>query len=595
MSTPLEDYGLIGDLRTAALVSRRGAIDWLSLPRFDSAACLAALLGDPENGTWVIAPTGDFRPVSRRYRGETLVLESDMECASGAIRLIDFMPIQRGSPVVVRIVEGLRGRVEVHSELALRFEYGSAVPWVRGVEGGIHAIAGPDAVAVRADVPMSGRNLHTVADFSLGEGDRMAFQLTWFPSIDEPPAPIDAEAALTETQRFWEDWIGHSEHSGDWHGPIQRSLVTLKALTYAPTGGIVAAPTTSLPEHLGGVRNWDYRYCWLRDATLTLLSFLRTGYTAEAEAWRDWFIRAIAGSPQDAQIMYGIAGERRLPEHEIPWLGGYESSRPVRVGNKAADQLQLDVFGEVADALYQGRIRGLEASPTAWSILGHMLDWLEGGWREVDNGIWEVRGPRRHFTHSKVMAWLAFDRGIRLIERFGREGPVERWRHARDQIHAEVLARGYDTRLRTFVQFYGSDRLDASLLMIPLVGFLPADDERMVGTVAAMEAGLMTDGLVERYRADETITEVDGLPPGEGAFLPCSFWLAEVLAMQGRREDARRLFERLLGLSNDLGLLAEEYDTSHSRLVGNFPQAFTHLTLVDAGYTLATGASARCD
>jgi GH15 family glucan-1,4-alpha-glucosidase len=595
MSALIEDYGLIGDLQTAALVSRHGSMDWLCLPRFDSAACLAALLGDEENGRWVIAPVGDFRATSRRYRGETLILESEMETDDGAVRVIDLMKPREGPPVVLRVVEGLRGRVRMRSDVALRFDYGSIVPWVRHIDGGIHAIAGPDAVSLRSDVEMVGRDLHTVAEFSLPAGEQVSFELCWFPSTDEPPPRLDARAAVEQTERFWTAWAGHSQHEGEWHAHIQRSLVTLKALTYAPTGGIVAAPTTSLPEKLGGVRNWDYRFCWLRDATLTLLSFLRTGYREEARAWRDWFVRAIAGSPEDAQIMYGIAGERRLLEWEAPWLAGYEGSRPVRIGNKAADQLQLDVYGEVADALYHARVHGLDAAPNAWAILRHMLDWLEGAWREEDNGIWEVRGPRRHFTHSKVMAWVAFDRGIRLVERFGREGPVERWRHMRDEIHAEVLARGYDPRLRAFTQTYGSERLDASLLMIPLVGFLPADDERMVGTVAAIERGLTTDGLVERYRADEHITEIDGLPPGEGAFLPCSFWLAEVLAMQGRRDDARRLFERLLGLSNDLGLLAEEYDTAHGRQVGNFPQAFTHLALVDAGYLLASGRSARLD
>ena len=593
MSTPLEDHGLIGDLQTAALVTRDGDIDWLCLPRFDSGACFASLLGDAENGRWSIRPAVAYRASARRYRGETLILESEMETDDGAVRIIDLMPPRRARPCLVRIVEGIRGRVPMVLDATFRFDYGAIVPWVRHIDDGILAIAGPDAVTLRSPVELVGKDLHTRASFEVAAGDRVPFVLTWFPSHQPTPASIDAEDALADTEAYWTDWAGHCEHRGEWHAAVYRSLATLKALTYAPTGGIVAAPTTSLPEALGGVRNWDYRFCWLRDATLTLLSFLRSGYLEEAVAWRDWFLRAIAGSPEDLQIMYGVAGERRLPEFELPWLDGYAGSRPVRAGNHASGQLQLDVYGEVVDTLYQGRRRGLDSSPAAWSIVRRMMSWLEAGWRSEDSGIWEVRGPRRHFTHSKVMAWVAFDRAVKLSEQFDQPGPVERWRRTRDEIHREVLRDGYDAGRRTFVQSYGSDRLDASALMFPLVGFLPATDERMVGTVAAIERGLLRDGLVERYRADEAITEVDGLPPGEGTFLPCSFWLVEVLAMQGRREDARRLFERLLGLANDLGLFAEEYDTVHRRMVGNYPQAFTHLALIDAAAALSAGELSR--
>ncbi len=593
MSTPLEDYGLIGDLQTAALVSRTGVVDWLCLPRFDSGACFAALLGGAENGHWLIQPAGQFRATGRRYRHETLILESDMETADGAIRLIDFMPVRQDRPSLIRIVEGVRGRVTMRMDATLRFDYGSIVPWVRHIESGIHAVAGPDAVTLCGPVRLTGRDLHTEAEFDVGAGDRVAFCLTWFPSHEPVPATPDAERALRDTERFWADWSGQLEHEGEWHGPIHRSLLTLKALTYAPTGGIVAAPTTSLPEALGGVRNWDYRFCWLRDATLTLLSFLRSGYAEEAAAWRDWFLRAIAGTPEALQIMYGIAGERRLSETQLQWLDGYAGSRPVRVGNHATSQVQLDVYGEVMDALYQARRHGLSASPESWAIARHMLDWLETGWRSADSGIWEVRGPDRHFTHSKVMAWVAFDRATRLSEHFELEGPVDRWRSARESIRREVLQQGYDPARKTFVQSYGSDRLDASALMIPLVGFLPATDERMVGTVAAIERELMKGGFVQRYRHDDSVSKVDGLPPGEGTFLACSFWLAEVLAMQGREAEARGLFERLLGLSNDLGLMSEEYDTTAGRLVGNFPQAFSHLSLVDAAAAITAGRPTR--
>jgi GH15 family glucan-1,4-alpha-glucosidase len=588
----IEDYGLIGDLETAALVSSDGAIDWLCLPRFDSGAVFAALLGSEENGHWTIQPRGEFRSTERRYRGDTLVLETTLETDEGAVRLVDFMPPRETNPDLVRIVEGVRGRVEMRMELVLRFDYGSIVPWVRNVEGALVAIAGPDAVLLRTPVEHEGRNLRTHASFTVSEGQRVPFVLRWFPSNEPVPEAIDPERALDDAVSFWEEWAEQCSYEGEWHDAVHRSLLTLKALTFAPTGGIVAAPTTSLPEWIGGVRNWDYRYCWLRDATLTLLAFIRAGYIEEAGAWRDWLLRAIAGSPEDLQIMYGVAGERRLTELELPWLGGYEGSQPVRIGNGASNQRQLDVYGEVVDALYQSRQKGLGPSDGAWRLTGKIFDWLESGWREPDEGIWEVRGPRRHFTHSKVMAWVAFDRAVRTIQRFGREGPVDRWKAARRAIRAEVLREGYDAERGTFVQYFGSDRLDASLLLIPLVGFLSATDERVVGTVRAIEQELVRGGFVERYRADEENADVDGLPPGEGVFLPCSFWLAAVLAQQGRQDEAVALYERLLALRNDVGLISEEYDPERSRLVGNFPQAFTHIGIVETAFTLTRAASA---
>jgi GH15 family glucan-1,4-alpha-glucosidase len=582
----IEDYGLIGDLQTAALVSRHGCIDWLCLPRFDSGAIFAALVGESENGHWTIRPDGDFHSPGRSYRGDTLVLETELETGTGAVRLIDFMPPRGKAPDLIRIVEGVRGNVEMVMELVLRFDYGSIVPWVRNIGGTLVAVAGPDSISLETPVELEGRNLRTYARFTVEQGDRVPFVLTWTPSNEPLAERVDAEQALSETVEYWEEWIGPCTTVGRWDAPVRRSLLTLKALTYEPTGGIVAAPTTSLPEALGGVRNWDYRYCWLRDATLTLLAFLRAGYVDEARAWRDWLLRAIAGSPEDIQVMYGVAGERRLVELELPWLAGYEGSQPVRIGNGAAHQLQLDVYGELVDALHMARRRGLEASDAAWAMTRKVFEWLETGWREPDQGIWEVRGPRRHFTHSKVMAWVAFDRAVKAIERLGREGPLDRWQATKDAIKKEVLDNGYNPELGAFVQFYGSDRLDASLLLIPLVGFLPADDERVVGTVEAIQRDLMRDGLVERYRADRENVDVDGLPPGEGVFLPCSFWLVAVLAQQGRTDEAVELYERLLALSNDLGLMAEEYDTERSRLVGNFPQAFTHLALVETAFTL---------
>jgi GH15 family glucan-1,4-alpha-glucosidase len=583
----IEDYGLIGDLETAALVSRDGAVDWLCLPRFDSGALFAALLGSSENGHWTIQPAGEFRSTGRRYRDDTLVLETDLETDEGAVRLVDFMPPRETKPDLVRIVEGVRGRVEMRMELVIRFDYGSIVPWVRTLEGTLVAVAGPDAVLLSTPVEHEGRDLRTVASFTVSEGERVPFVLRWFPSNESPPDPVQAEEALATTVAFWGEWAAQCTYDGRWRDAVLRSVLTLKALTYAPTGGIVAAPTTSLPEWLGGVRNWDYRYCWLRDATLTLLALIRAGYADEAGAWRDWLLRAIAGSPEDVQIMYGVAGERRLTELELPWLSGYEGSSPVRIGNGASEQLQLDVYGEVVDALFQARRVGLAASDDAWRLTGKVFDWLESGWREPDEGIWEVRGPRRHFTHSKVMAWVAFDRAVKTIQRFGREGPLDRWKAVRKAIRDEVLREGYNAERGAFVQFFGSDRLDASCLLIPLVGFLPATDERVVGTVRAIEQELVHEGFVQRYRADEENADVDGLPPGEGAFLPCSFWLAAVLAQQGRHDEAVALYERLLALRNDLGLISEEYDPDRGRLVGNFPQAFTHIGIVETAFTLS--------
>ena len=589
MAARIEDYGLIGDLQTAALVSRHGCIDWLCFPRFDSGACFAALLGDEENGRWSLRPASDITSAQRRYRGDTLVLETELACDEGVVRLIDFMPPRGEAPDVVRIVEGVEGTVPMKMRMSIRFDYGSIVPWVRRKDEGLHAVAGPDALLLATPIDLVGRNLHTEAEFDVAPGDRVPFVLTWFPSNQDLPQHTDAEQALVDTDSFWREWVTDCVHVGRFREPLVRSLVTLKALTYAPTGGIVAAATTSLPEALGGVRNWDYRYCWLRDATLTLLALVRAGYDGEARAWRDWLLRAIAGRPGEVQIMYGIAGERRLTEVELEWLPGYERSTPVRIGNAASQQRQLDVYGEVLDALYHARLSGLEPSKDAWALIRKLLQWLEKGWREPDEGIWEVRGPRRHFTHSKVMAWVAFDRAVRMIEEDGLDGPVDRWRALREEIHDEVCREGLSEKLGAFTQSYGLDRLDASLLMIPLVGFLPADDERVVATVAAIERELVEDGLVTRYRADEENTDVDGLPPGEATFLPCSFWLVQVYALQGRLDEAEKLFERLIGLRNDLGLLSEEYDVKAERLVGNFPQAFTHLTLVDAALTLDEG------
>jgi GH15 family glucan-1,4-alpha-glucosidase len=580
----IEDYALLGDLETAALVHRGGSIDWACFPRFDSGACFAALLGTPDHGRWLLAPATGIRRTERRYRPETLILETIHEITDGSVRVIDFMPPRGHAPDIVRIIEGIDGSVPMRSELVLRFEYGQIVPWVRRVDHTRLAVAGPDAISFRTPTEVHGENMTTVSEFTVEPGQRIPFVLTWYPSHEPEPDPVDAELALQEADYYWRSWSSLGRSHIQYHDEIQQSLLVLKALTYGPTGGIVAAPTTSLPEWIGGVRNWDYRYCWLRDASLTLLAMLNAGHRDEARDWRDWLLRAVAGDPADVQIMYGIAGERRLDERELAHLPGFANSRPVRVGNAASHQLQLDVFGEVLNAAYHSIAQGVEGSEYGWALLRNLLSWLETGWREKDAGIWEVRGPVRHFTHSKVMAWVAFDRGIRLHEEFGREGPVKRWRAIREEIKAEVLARGWSERKRAFTQSYDSDELDASVLMMAMVDFLPADDPRIVATVEAIQRELTVNGFVLRYRAEET--GVDGLPGGEGVFLACSFWLVEVLAMQGKRDEARVLFERLLSLRNDVGLLAEEYDPIAGRQLGNFPQAFTHLALVEAALAL---------
>jgi GH15 family glucan-1,4-alpha-glucosidase len=583
----IEDYGLIGDLQTAALVGLDGSIDWLCFPRFDSGACFAALLGDERNGRWLLAPDCRIDRVERRYRERTLVHELDFHTEHGVVRVCDFMPPRGTDPDVVRIVEGIEGRVPMRMELVIRFDYGLVVPWVRRLDDDTRvAIAGPDALAFRTAVPVRGENLSTVAEFAVEAGERQSFVLTWFPSHHDPPRAITPEHALADTCGFWREWLHTCGYAGRYAEPVFRSLMTLKAMTYGPTGGLVAAPTTSLPEHLGGVRNWDYRYCWLRDASFALVALLENGFVDEADAWRSWLLRAVAGDPDDLQIMYGPAGERRLAEYELEWLDGYAGSRPVRVGNSASEQFQLDVYGEVLDVLYQARRRGLPANDSAWALCMHLLRYLEGRWREPDEGIWEVRGPRRHFTHSKVMAWVAFDRGIRLIEELEREGPIERWRAVRDEIHAEVCERGYDEELGSFVQAYDAKRLDASLLTIPLFGFLPPDDPRVRGTLEAVRQELLVDGFVQRYRHDEEVEAVDGLPPGEGAFFLCSFWFVDNLILLGDLDEAEEMFERLLSLRNDLGLLAEEYEPTLERLVGNFPQAFSHIGLVNTALRL---------
>src|SRR5215470_3859387 len=587
-AVPIEDYALIGDCETAALVGRDGSIDWLCLPRFDSDSCFAALLGSSENGRWKIAPLAAAR-VSRRYRDNTLILETTFETEEGVVRLVDFMPLKGTTSSVIRIAVGVSGRVQLKSELVMRFDYGLTVPWVSRIsEDTNKAVAGPQTLFLRSPVRHLGKDLRTVGEFTLAAGDQVFFVLAHAPSHLPDPALPDAFAALDNTERFWREWCAKCKSAGRWSEAVLRSLITLKALTFAPTGGIVAAPTTSLPERLGGKRNWDYRYCWIRDATFTLYSLVHGGYTEEAHAWRDWLLRVVAGKPSELNIMYGLGGERRLTELELGWLPGYERSAPVRTGNAAHQQFQLDVYGEVMDALYVARREGLQPDENAWRVQRALIEFLESAWTKPDEGIWEVRGPRRHFTHSKVMAWVAVDRTIKATERFGLKGPVERWRKLCSAIHDEVCRKGFDTERNTFVQFYGGKELDASLLMIPLVGFLPPDDPRVRGTIAAIQSNLVRDGFVARYNPKE---EVDGLPPGEGVFLPCTFWLADNLALQGRLSDAQQLFERLLNLCNDVGLLSEEYDSEKHRLVGNFPQAFTHVSLINTACNLsrATG------
>ncbi len=584
MSSLIEQYALIGDTQTAALVGNDGSIDWLCVPRFDSEACFAALLGDERDGRWLIGPASGARATRRRYRDDTLVLETEYETPDGIVRVTDCMPIRDRTIDIVRVVKGVRGTVPMKLELWVRFDYGNVVPWVRSTDHTVLMIAGPDALRLVSPFKITGHEFRHDAQFVVGEGDSVPFVLTWYPSYHKEPPGIDPVRAVARTTAWWQDWSARSTFKGEWRDAVHRSLITLKALTYAPTGGIVASPTTSLPEWPGGVRNWDYRYCWLRDATFTLYSLMMAGYVKEAVEWRDWLLRAVAGDPSHLQIMYGPAGERRLDEYELDWLAGYEGSKPVRVGNAASSQFQLDVFGEVFDALHQARHMEVHEDASAWSLQLAILEFLESAWQQPDEGIWEVRGGRKDFTHSKVMAWVAFDRAVRGVEEFGLEGPVDKWRARRDEVHREVLDEGFDPDRNTFTQYYGSKSIDASSLMIPLVGFLPPDDERVKGTVAAIERELVLDGFVMRYATEEG---VDGLPPGEGLFLPCSFWLADNLCLIGRVADGQALFERLLELRNDVGLLSEEYDPKTRRMLGNFPQAFTHVSLVNTACNLA--------
>ena len=587
----IEDYGLIGDTQTAALVGRNGSIDWLCLPRFDSGACFAALLGDETHGFWQIAPDGEIKATRRRYRPDTLVLETEFEMADGGcVRLVDCMPPRETYPDVVRLVEGVRGRVKMRLRLAVRYDYGSVVPWVKegGQPGELSLVAGPDALILRAGIPVPAEEAGSTATFEVGAGEAVPFVLSWFPSHQPPPAPLDAAHEVAATESWWREWIGHATcRDGEWSEAIRRSLITLKALTYGPSGGIVAAPTTSLPEQLGGNRNWDYRYCWLRDAAFTLDALLGAGFLDEAGAWRDWLLRAVGGDPANLQILYGPLGERHLPEFELSHLPGYEGSRPVRVGNAAAGQFQLDVYGEAIDTLHRAREAGLAKNldRTDWRTATGLLDFLASHWNQPDEGMWEVRGPRRHFTYSKVMAWVAVDRLIRLAERFHLPADLDRWKAMRQAIHREVCEKGYHPGVRAFTQFYGSEALDASILRLPLVGFLPADDPRVVSTLAAVERQLLRGGFVPRYLTDEA-GSMDGLSGGEGAFLPCTFWLADNYHLVGRRDEARAVFERLLSLRNDLGLLSEEYDPQNRRLIGNFPQAFSHVALVNTALRL---------
>ncbi len=593
----IEDYALIGDMQTAALVCRDGTADWLCLPRFDSHAVFAGLLGTEEHGFWRLGPARaeGTEPASadrRRYRGDSLILESEWDTPRGTVRVTDFMPPRDGAPQLIRIVEGVSGRVPMRSELRMRFSYGRVTPWVHKVDNRTVAVAGPDSVWLDTEAETYGQNLTTYSDFTVGPGDRVAFTISWQPSHHEPPALPEPENSLEATENFWREWVEQCTYHGPYREAVVRSLITLKALTYAPTGGIVAAPTTSLPEEIGGVRNWDYRYTWLRDAAITLSSLLRTGYREEARAWREWLLRAVAGDPENLQIMYGIAGERELGEAELDWLPGYENSSPVRVGNGAANQLQLDVYGEVTEALHLAHMTGLTRNDYAMGLQLKLIEYLEKHWEEPDEGIWEVRGPRRHFVHSKVMAWVAVDRTIKLVESGDVEGPLERWYELRDDIHRDVCERGYDKERNTFTQSYGSKELDASLLLIPQMGFLPPDDKRVIGTIEAIQRELSTeDGFILRYPTEGEDAGVDGLEGDEGAFLACSFWMADDLAMIGRVDEARQLFEKLLSLRNDLGLLAEEWDSNLQRQVGNFPQAFSHVPLIDTALRLtASGA-----
>ena len=590
-SLAIEDYGLIGDCASCAVVGKNGSIDWLCLPRFDSAACFAALVGNADNGRWKLAPADQEARATRRYRGDTMVLETLFETASGTVAVIDFMIADAANPTVVRIVEGRTGRVDLETDVIVRFDYGITVPWVTRLSAGhgFAAVAGPDMVVVHASMPLKGDHMRTTASFSVVAGERAWFTLTYGASGESEPAAPDVAAALANTEAAWTAWSRRCTYTGEWRDAVLRSLLVLRALTFRRTGGIVAAATTSLPEQLGGVRNWDYRYCWLRDATLTLFSLMKGGYYNEAGRWRDWLHRAVAGSPEQVQIMYGLAGERRLAEWEAPWLSGYQGAAPVRIGNAASDQLQLDVYGEVMGALHQARAGNLETPEASWDVQLGLIDHLAKIWKEPDDGIWETRGGRKNFTYSKVMAWVAFDAMIKDVEQHGLAGPVGEWRLIRDEIHTTVCREGFDRDKNTFVQHFGGDVLDASLLLIPLVGFLPHTDPRVVGTVHAIERGLISDGFVMRY---ETSTSPDGLPPGEGAFLACSFWLVDCMHMQGRTNDARAMFERLLALRNELGLLSEEYDPKAKRMTGNMPQAFSHTALIGSAMNLSDAGPA---
>jgi GH15 family glucan-1,4-alpha-glucosidase len=591
MAGRIEDYALLGDLQTAALVGVDGSIDWLCLPHFDSPACFAALLGGEENGHWQIAPAAGGRCTRREYRGDTFVLETVWETPEGTVRVIDCMPPRGESPDLVRIVEGISGRVPMHGVLRLRFDYGRVVPWVRRVDGQIAAIAGPDSVWLATPAPLDGRDFATHSEFEVSAGERVPFVLTWHPSWQRAPRPVEPYAAVDETEAWWAEWMARCDYDGGWQGEVRRSLLVLKALTFQPTGGIVAAATTSLPEQIGGPRNWDYRFCWLRDAALTLQALMGAGFKSEAGRWRDWLLRAVAGDPSELQIMYGITGARRIPELELDWLSGYEGSKPVRIGNAAADQLQLDVWGETLDGLSFAREANLSRNDEAWALQVNLLEFLEGNWQQPDNGLWEMRGDRQHFVHSKVMAWVAFDRMVTGVEHFRLDGPVDRWRQIRKQIRDEVLEKGYDAERNTFTQAYGSTELDAALLLIPQVRFLPWDDPRITGTVEAVQANLCPDEFLLRYQPGRGSSD-DGLPGGEGAFLACSFWLADALHGIGRHDEATALFDRLVGLTSDVGLLAEEYDHRTGRQVGNTPQAFSHLALINAARHLSGARSA---
>jgi GH15 family glucan-1,4-alpha-glucosidase len=589
MATPLEDYALLGDRRTAALVSRTGSVDWWCIPRFDRGACFAALLGTPDNGRFSIAPCEADAEHTRRYRRGTMVLETEHATSTGRVRVTDCLDLGTERPTLARVVEGIEGEVDMRAELTVRFDYGRIVPWVRRIGESWRAIAGPDGLELRTPVHLRGHGHTTTTEFTVAAGERVPFVLGWFPSHDPQPVEPDAVALVERTSREWKEWSARCTYQGDWNAQVLRSLLTLDALTYAPTGGIVAAPTTSLPEGLGGSRNWDYRYCWVRDATLTLEALLIGAFRTEALRWRQWLLRAVAGDPATLQTLYGVAGERRLPELELDWLPGYESSTPVRVGNAAHEQLQLDVYGELIDVLWQSTRAGVRPSEDVWSLGTLLLETLEGRWREPDEGIWEVRGGRRHFTFSKVMCWVAFDRAVAMVEQAGYPGPVDRWRALRDVIHRDVCERAFNTEVNAFAQSYDSDKLDASVLMIPLVGFLPGTDPRVTATIDAIERKLTNDGFVMRY--DATDEALDGIGEHEGVFLPASFWLVEALTLAGRRDDACALFGRLLDVANDVGLFAEEYDPVSGRLLGNFPQAFTHLALVAAAHTLEPEAA----